>query len=146
MLLGSCYTDRIFVTEYSDPFFYKAVLHTYTLYIRYFVKNFFYLKLYLRHQACHAPEYFRDYQQITFFMLNKFFNGSANPLPLTDNIMMDRLPTKIKWKIHALFTYIFDVLKVYTYYKNLEDTATRNLLHFRSPFFIHVDSSWRNTA
>ena len=32
------------------------------------------------------------------------------PLFLTDNIKMDRIPTKIKWKIHAL---LFQVLKVF---------------------------------
>ena len=35
------------------------------------------------------------------------------PLFLTDNIKMDRIPTKIIWKIHAPFYFVFQVLKVH---------------------------------
>ena len=47
-----------------------------------------------------------DCQQITFVMLNRFYLlsktpvSSLSPLFLTDNVEMDRMPTKIKWKIH----------------------------------------------
>ena len=53
-----------------------------------------------------------------------------------DNIKTDRIPIKIKLKIHALCIWCFEG----TSFKNLSDTFTRSfiylaLLHFRTPFF-----------
>ena len=51
-----------------------------------------------------------DPRQITFVMLNRFWSLSKSPLTplfLTDNIKLDGLPTKIKWKIQASFTFYF---------------------------------------
>ena len=50
----------------------------------------------------------RDCQQITFVTFNRFcpLSNTPPPLPsppfLMDNIKMDRIPTKIKWKIHQI--------------------------------------------
>ena len=41
---------------------------------------------------------FRDHHQISFFTLNIFSSKKAIPLFLTDNIKMDGIPTKIKYK------------------------------------------------
>ena len=52
----------------------------------------------------------RDYQQITLVTLNGFCPLSKPPLLhlfLKDNIKMDKIPTKIIWKIHALSTMYF---------------------------------------
>ena len=46
----------------------------------------------------------RDCRQITFVTLNRFCPLSEPPLFLMDNGKMDRIPTKIKWKIHTFFT------------------------------------------
>ena len=52
---------------------------------------------------------FRDCQQITFVTLNGFCplrkkkKKKPSPLFLTDNIKMDKIPTKIKWKIDLKF-------------------------------------------
>ena len=63
----------------------------------------------------------RDCQKITFVMLNGFCPLSNPPPPpppsplfLLDNIKMDRIPTKIKWKIHDTWPVhiVFQVLKV----------------------------------
>ena len=49
----------------------------------------------------------RDCHQITFVTLNRFCPLSELPLFLMDNDKMDRIPTKIKWKIHTFFTLYF---------------------------------------
>ena len=59
----------------------------------------------------------RDCRQITFGTLNRFCLFSKTPPPphplfLTDNITMDRMPTKIKWKVHTFFYIVCQVLKV----------------------------------
>ena len=49
-------------------------------------------------------------QQITFIMLNRFWSLSKKLfilLFLTNNIKLDGIPTKIKWKIWACFTLYF---------------------------------------
>ena len=49
----------------------------------------------------------KDCRQITFVTLNGFCplsKSPSTPLLLTDNIKMDRIPTKIKCKTHAPFT------------------------------------------
>ena len=49
----------------------------------------------------------RDHQQITFVMLNRFCLSSQtphSPLFLMNIIKLDGIPTKIKWRIHALLT------------------------------------------
>ena len=60
-------------------------------------------------------DHLRDCQQITFITFNRFcpLNKTLYPAPLflIDNIKMDRIPTTIKWKIHA-FTLYFNFLKV----------------------------------
>ena len=56
--------------------------------------------------SCHPlPEQeHRDHQQITFVTLNRFCPLSTpHLLFLTDNIMLDGIATRIKWKIHASF-------------------------------------------
>ena len=61
---------------------------------------------------CKLPIIFRDCQQITFVTLNRFcpLSKPQGPLFLMDNIMMERIPTKIKWKM--LFYTVFQVLKL----------------------------------
>ena len=51
--------------------------------------------------------FFLNNDKITFVTLNGFFPFSKLPTPLflTDNIEMDRIPTKIKWKIHIFILY-----------------------------------------
>ena len=86
----------------------------------------------------------RDCQQITFLILNNRFFPLSNPQPptplfLTDNIKMDKIPMKIKWKIHSLFLHLFQVLKVATSYKKLldRDTATWSFIScFYCSFYI----------
>ena len=48
----------------------------------------------------------RDHQQITFVKTSRFFllSKTSHPLFLMDNIKLDGMPSKIKWKIHACFT------------------------------------------
>ena len=43
----------------------------------------------------------RDFRQITFMTLNRFCQLSKPPT--SQEMDLDRIPTKIKWKIHALF-------------------------------------------
>ena len=61
----------------------------------------------------------RDRWQVTFVTLNRFYPLSKNPpLPpppptpspvfLTENIKLDGISTKIKWKIHACFIFYFE--------------------------------------
>ena len=66
-------------------------------------------------QKCTLSYILRDCRQITFVLLNGFCPLSKkkthSPLLLTDKIKMDRIRTKIKWKIHTLFI-LFEGLKV----------------------------------
>ena len=50
----------------------------------------------------------RDCQQITFVTFNSRFCPLSNPPFLTDNSKMDRISTKIKCKIHTVFTLYFN--------------------------------------
>ena len=56
---------------------------------------------------CHIC-FVRDCQQITFAMLTRFYLLSKNP-------KMNRIPSKIKWKIHALFTLYFKFWRYFLY-------------------------------
>ena len=74
----------------------------------------------------------RDCQQITFVMLNGLFLLSKNPptsLFLTDNIKMNRIAAKIKWKYITTFLHCISKFGG-TLYKNLQDTATRSFISF----------------
>ena len=55
---------------------------------------------------CFVP---RDHWQITFVMLDRFclLRKTSHPLFLMDNIKLDGIPSKIKWKLHASFTLYF---------------------------------------
>ena len=81
-------------------------------------------------------------------MLSRFCLLSKNsPTPtlfLTDNIKLDGIPTKIKSKMHALFTFFFQVFKG-TSYKNLYmqppvllGTVDKQLLFVSKPQTISV--------
>ena len=72
----------------------------------------------------------RDCQQLTSIMLNKFclLSQTPNPLFLTDNTKIDGIPTKIKWKIHDLFTHCIS---------SFEGTSNKNLYE-KSPDFLFL--------
>ena len=60
----------------------------------------------------------RDHWQITFITLNRFcalIKKNPTSLFLIDNIKLDGVPTKIKWKIHTLLYFKFKVplIKIY---------------------------------
>ena len=71
--------------------------------------RFFYITFY----QCVWIKHFRDCRQITSVTLNGFCLLSKIPPPascflmLMDNIKMDTIATKIKWKIHVLLTLYF---------------------------------------
>ena len=62
--------------------------------------------------TCFVP---RDHWQITFVMLNRFclLCKTSHPLLLMDDIKLDGIPSKNKWKLDASFTLYF---KSYRYF------------------------------
>ena len=75
---------------------------------------------------------------------------SASPLPLqkgrdtmTDNIKINRIPTKIKWKIHVLYTFYFNkFLKVLLINVCNINTATRSFISCCFYQFLHQEISF----
>ena len=69
--------------------------------------------LLLRHKIFWLCQFSTEYtisncRRITFVTINTFFLLSKpHPLFLTDNIKMDGIPTKNKWKMHTLFALYF---------------------------------------
>ena len=74
LLLGSCCSGREFVTEYSDPFLHIHSIIQKVLCQKFLVSKTLFVTLIKLLSSLHVPEYFRDYQQITFVMLNRFFD------------------------------------------------------------------------
>ena len=61
---------------------------------------------------------FREHWQITFIILNRFcplIKKNPTSLFLMDNIQLDGLPTKIKWKVHTVLCFKYKAL--YFFYK-----------------------------
>ena len=90
----------------------------------------------------------RDHQQITFVTFNWFCLLSKRlylppPLSLIDNIKLDSMRSKVKWKMHALYFALYFKLwskqqwgTSYKNFKNVEDTATISLLIVYISFYI----------
>ena len=90
----------------------------------------------------------RDHQQITFVTFNWFCLLSKRlylppPLSLIDNIKLDSMRSKVKWKMHASYFALYFKLwskqqwgTSYKNFKNVEDTATISLLIVYISFYI----------
>ena len=63
--------------------------------------------------SCESSKPLRDCQQITCVMLNRFQVKNPSPLTLSliDNIKLDGIPTKVKWKIQVSFLFYFKFSK-----------------------------------
>ena len=82
--------------------------------------------------------YTRDHWQIIFVMLNRFcrLRKTSHSLFLMDNIQLDGIPSKIKWKLHASFTLYFKSSYRYFFLKVLFClVALHELLHQQISFF-----------
>ena len=80
-------------------------------------------------------------------------NALQPALFLINNIKMDRIPTKFKWKRHALFTLYFKFLNIYIYFfKNLQQEMQSPLVfisfyirryHFSQRFRTSFNTVWK---
>ena len=104
--------------------------------------------MYLISNNVWAIFFLRDYQQITFFTLNRFcLLRKPHPPPLiplffTDKTKLDRIPSKIKWKIHVFWNVLFEVFKALLI-KECKIQLVCQFLHF---LLLYIASEFTSTS
>ena len=78
----------------------------------------------------------------TFVILNRFYPLSKNPplLFLMDNIKLDKITTKIKWKIHACLAFYFKFWRYFNKYHCIQISRTSFNLTVQKKIFCHIIS------
>ena len=78
----------------------------------------------------------------TFVILNRFYPLSKNPplLFLMDNIKLDEITTKIKWKIHACLAFYFKFWRYFSKHHCIQISRTSINLTVQKKIFCHIIS------